>query len=713
MVYFVQQTSRRMLRTKRSKSNNTLHSTQSQQNQSTNNVSTRLTTSSHNKIAQKKTLKISSRHISTQRKRNTKSPLSSTTITTPIIPTTVVSHTNTHIDPIEGVNNTTITTPLSNNPLAHKSSNHSLSSSLAPKSLINSRQLHPTHEYGSETRPKRQFTPSVVPSNPVVHIDSYLPTHVQYISGYQFLPIPNVKDVKQELYKTLEEYKDVTGRIYIDKKGINLQMCAHPTNTQNVISKIRSVSNNLFKNTRIFANDIVDTNEVPLLFDKLGILERTILNDGLDEAYSDNLNQYIEKFNHLEPAQWHEMLQKGTKKSKKVQKSSQIDPNSPDTNITASDVNVNDGDDVDVADRPIVLDIRNLYEYELGSFEAIAVDVDAYRDTFAILDTLLGIEHQGKKPYITEDEHRDEKAKIKKLKGDDTSEMKKAQIGENKIGKKISNLSQQHQPDLIQRTKLKRGDNPGDVRNIDRGMELSLQQQTLEIGKKLQSLYPPKKSQLLDQDTKLSQIVAEKDNTDNKAIVNIDKDKKLMLYCTGGIRCLKVGSYLHNLGFTDVNVLNGGINAYSVYAQKNPEIVSDENNLFSGSNVVFDHRRAITVGGAQILSLCHQCGTEPTNIQRNCAECDVLFLQCKSCEDLYADTCSLQCSEDHYGLGEYTAQVVKAMGLKPIITPPNKNTRIRPRLQPYSITQHAPYLNNIDIINAPAQSTPVQEQNAQ
>lgn len=43
-------------------------------------------------------------------------------------------------------------------------------------------------------------------------------------------------------------------------------------------------------------------------------------------------------------------------------------------------------------------------------------------------------------------------------------------------------------------------------------------------------------------------------------------DPKIMLYCTGGVRCEKVSSYLMGAGFTDVNQLDGGINAYVNYA---------------------------------------------------------------------------------------------------------------------------------------------------
>jgi predicted sulfurtransferase len=81
---------------------------------------------------------------------------------------------------------------------------------------------------------------------------------------------------------------------------------------------------------------------------------------------------------------------------------------------------------------------------------------------------------------------------------------------------------------------------------------------------------------------------------------------KIYLYCTGGIRCMKVGAYLKKLGYADVNSLDGGINAYASYISKlkagvpnnGPAVLSGatEGNrgpiksLFKGKNFVFDSR---------------------------------------------------------------------------------------------------------------------------
>jgi predicted sulfurtransferase len=52
-------------------------------------------------------------------------------------------------------------------------------------------------------------------------------------------------------------------------------------------------------------------------------------------------------------------------------------------------------------------------------------------------------------------------------------------------------------------------------------------------------------------------------------------DKKIMLYCTGGVRCTKVAAYLSQVkGFGDVNQLEGGIIRYAMHAKRNPNFVS-------------------------------------------------------------------------------------------------------------------------------------------
>lgn len=64
------------------------------------------------------------------------------------------------------------------------------------------------------------------------------------------------------------------------------------------------------------------------------------------------------------------------------------------------------------------------------------------------------------------------------------------------------------------------------------------------------------------------------------------KDKKIAMFCTGGIRCEKSTSYLKQLGFNEVYQLNGGILNYLA-------TMSEEKSLWEGSCFVFDNRVAL------------------------------------------------------------------------------------------------------------------------
>lgn len=64
------------------------------------------------------------------------------------------------------------------------------------------------------------------------------------------------------------------------------------------------------------------------------------------------------------------------------------------------------------------------------------------------------------------------------------------------------------------------------------------------------------------------------------------KDKKIAMFCTGGIRCEKSTAYLKQLGFQSVFQLDGGILKYL-------ETISDEDSLWEGTCFVFDNRVAV------------------------------------------------------------------------------------------------------------------------
>ncbi|RZA25297.1 MAG: rhodanese-related sulfurtransferase [Proteobacteria bacterium] len=118
------------------------------------------------------------------------------------------------------------------------------------------------------------------------------------------------------------------------------------------------------------------------------------------------------------------------------------------------------------------------------------------------------------------------------------------------------------------------------------------------------------------------------------------EDKKLLLYCTGGIRCEKASAYFKYKGFRDVNQLHGGIIDYArqVQAEGLPT-------LYRGKNFVFDKRIAEAIT-EDVLATCHQC-EGAWDIHRNCRfeGCNRLFLQCPSCETEFEGCCSKTCQE--------------------------------------------------------------------
>jgi UPF0176 protein len=121
---------------------------------------------------------------------------------------------------------------------------------------------------------------------------------------------------------------------------------------------------------------------------------------------------------------------------------------------------------------------------------------------------------------------------------------------------------------------------------------------------------------------------------------NDQKDRKILLYCTGGIRCEKASAYLLHHGFKDVSQLYGGI---IEYAQQIKQL--GLTSRFIGKNFVFDERLGETIDG-QVIAHCHQCG-KPSDTHVNCAnnDCHLLFIQCSECAAKYENCCSDECRD--------------------------------------------------------------------
>jgi UPF0176 protein len=130
------------------------------------------------------------------------------------------------------------------------------------------------------------------------------------------------------------------------------------------------------------------------------------------------------------------------------------------------------------------------------------------------------------------------------------------------------------------------------------------------------------------------------------------KTKKLVMYCTGGIRCEKASAYFKHKGFKNVYQLEGGIINYA------RQVTSKEvENKFIGKNFVFDQRRAEKISD-DIIASCHQCG-QPADIHVNCANdaCHLLFIQCDSCKKSMKNCCSSTCME----VNQLPAQIQKSL----------------------------------------------------
>ena len=119
-----------------------------------------------------------------------------------------------------------------------------------------------------------------------------------------------------------------------------------------------------------------------------------------------------------------------------------------------------------------------------------------------------------------------------------------------------------------------------------------------------------------------------------------EKDKTILMYCTGGIRCEKASAYLKSHGFKDVKQLQGGIINYT---QKMSKL--GKKSKFKGSNFVFDNRLVEEIT-PDVLSFCHQCGLKSKRIL-NCENeiCHLLFIQCESCAKRYGSFCGQECMD--------------------------------------------------------------------
>ena len=155
------------------------------------------------------------------------------------------------------------------------------------------------------------------------------------------------------------------------------------------------------------------------------------------------------------------------------------------------------------------------------------------------------------------------------------------------------------------------------------------------------------------------------------------KDKNIIMYCTGGIRCEKASAYMLHNGFKNVFHLEGGVINYAKQALKN-----NLPSKFFGKNFVFDERLGERITN-DIISHCHQCG-KSADTHTNCKNeaCHLLFIQCKECAENFNGCCNVACKTTYNLPIEVQKELRK--GIEKDSTIFNKSKR---RLRPKIILQ--------------------------
>ena len=116
------------------------------------------------------------------------------------------------------------------------------------------------------------------------------------------------------------------------------------------------------------------------------------------------------------------------------------------------------------------------------------------------------------------------------------------------------------------------------------------------------------------------------------------KNRTIVTYCTGGIRCEKASAYMIEKGFENVYQLDGGI---FNFIKKFPDT------YWEGGMFVFDERRVVNPNTKEELkhiAECNFCG-KPTSYYINChnVDCDKIIISCHECKIENEYCCSDKC----------------------------------------------------------------------
>ena len=127
------------------------------------------------------------------------------------------------------------------------------------------------------------------------------------------------------------------------------------------------------------------------------------------------------------------------------------------------------------------------------------------------------------------------------------------------------------------------------------------------------------------------------------------KNKKIITYCTGGIKCEKASAYLLERGFENVYQLHGGIIKYGI---------EEGGEDFEGKCFVFDDRLIVDVNEVNpvVISACYICQIESSFVV-NCAnpECNARHTICPTCLKKMDGACSDDC-KNHPRKRPYNAE---------------------------------------------------------
>ncbi len=116
------------------------------------------------------------------------------------------------------------------------------------------------------------------------------------------------------------------------------------------------------------------------------------------------------------------------------------------------------------------------------------------------------------------------------------------------------------------------------------------------------------------------------------------KNKKVVMYCTGGVRCEKATAFVKEQGIEDVSQLNQGIIQFGIEHQQS---------VWEGKCFVFDERMVSPMNSeGEAVSNCFICDTS-SDFLRNCrnVDCNRFYVSCASCEEKLNKCCSSECQK--------------------------------------------------------------------